>query len=80
MEVGCVLVHLVLTRGDADIDSHVGGKVLIARYQSVTLPILEDNTPIFVQAKEVLDRCYDGVGSIVREDVDSHWEATLLLR
>lgn len=47
-------------------------KVLEARDERVAMTVLEDDASALVQTVEVLDGGNDGVGRIMRVDVDSH--------
>lgn len=69
-----VVEHWILC-SDSNIDNHVMGEILVPRNQGGALVVLEDNTPALIQAIEVLDGCDDGVGCVVREDVDPHRQA-----
>jgi hypothetical protein len=65
--------------GDPNVDGHVVLKVLVPRDQGIAGLVLETHAMAIVEAEEVFDGCDDGVGAIVREDVDSQGEPGTLL-
>jgi hypothetical protein len=62
----------------ADIDSHAMFEVLEPCDECVSMAVLENNAPTLVQAVEVLDCRNDGVGGIVRVDIHTHWQPSLV--
>jgi hypothetical protein len=61
------------------VDDHVVLEVLVACNQGVAGLVLKTHAVAIVQAKEVFDGSDDGIGAVVREDVDSQGEPGALL-
>jgi hypothetical protein len=74
-----VLFGFKLFGSDPYIDDHLVGEVLISSDESIPVAILEADASSLIQAIEVLDRCNDRVGGIVREDVHSHRQSSTSL-
>lgn len=68
---------------DADVDNHVVAEVFVARDQSIALVILEADalgaSPTGVEAIKILYRRDNGLGCVMRVNLDSHWEARPIL-
>ena len=69
----------VLIGDDTNVDSHVIPQVLVPGDQSDSVFVFEaDSTGgRFVYAVEILDRGDDGIGCIVRKDLDPHRDSSL---
>ena len=65
-----------------NIDNHANSEVVIAGDERVTMSIFEaDPRKRFsVKAKEIFDGANDVLGSIVRVDLDGHWQARSVMR
>lgn len=69
-----VAFTISLHRNHPNIDSHVIPQILESRDEGDAIFVLKTDTAgmIVIDAIEVLDRCYDGIGSVMRVDLHSH--------